>query len=334
MERSASQAAFTSGRCTLPPHRPSRWTRNRQHHIVHAALKPKEGLKVAHKQGEHELLVRVPIEEGVRGKDIAFEVHPTRLRLAAHDEVLLEGDFSGHKVELAGCYWSIEAEEDQRFVEITIEKGGEEQWKQILETDSSVSAKAKVTDHVFFDIEEDGEKIGRVTFGLFGDVAPRTVENFRALATGQEGETADGVVLHYKGSSFHRIIPGFMIQGGDFTNGDGTGGESIFTGTFEDENFNLAHDDRFLLSMANAGPDTNGSQFFITLNRQPHLDGKHCVFGKVVAGFDTVSRMAHAGSPDGKPQKRLVIADCGQLDEGEVEADAFEDKLHGVPTPS
>lgn len=289
-------------------------------------------MAIAHRQIGQEVLLRVPIDEGVQGRDVHFEVHPARLRLAVNDQVLLEGDFGGHQIALDGCFWSIESEGDQRFVEITIEKGADEQWKQILETDSSASAKAKVTDYVFFDIQEDGTPIGRVTFGLFGEVTPRTAENFRALATGEEGETADGLVLHYKGSTFHRIIPGFMVQGGDFERGDGTGGESIYTGTFEDENFDIAHDDRFLLSMANAGPDTNGSQFFITLNRQPHLDLKHTVFGKVVAGFDTVSRMAHAGSPTGKPSKRIVIADCGQLDEAEVQADTFnENKLHGVP---
>jgi cyclophilin family peptidyl-prolyl cis-trans isomerase len=298
---------------------------------VCAALKEKAGLAVAWKQGPDEILVRVPIGADVRGKDVQWEVHPARLRLAVNDEVLLEGDFGGHRVELDGCFWCIEEDSDQRFVEINIEKAAQEEWLQILESDTSASAAAAVTTHVFMDLEEDGKPIGMVTLGLFGDAAPRTVENFRSLSTGEKGSTADGTPLHYKGSSFHRIIPGFMIQGGDFTFGDGTGGESIYGGSFDDENFDIAHDARFLLSMANAGPNTNGSQFFITLNQTPHLDGKHTVFGKVVGGFDTVSRVAHAGSPDGKPASKIVITDCGELDAADVATEEFEEKLLGIP---
>ena len=127
----------------------------------------------------------------------------------------------------------------------------------------------------------DGEPAGRIVFGLFGNAAPKTVENFRALATGERGKSRSGATLNYKGSVFHRIIPGFMIQGGDFTRGNGTGGESIYGKPFADESFTLKHDRPGLLSMANSGPNTNGSQFFITVAPTSWLNFKHTIFGEV-----------------------------------------------------
>ena len=166
---------------------------------------------------------------------------------------------------------------------------------------------------VFFDISIGGQAAGRIVFELFADVVPKTAENFRALCTGEKGVGRSGKPLHYKGSSFHRIIQQFMCQGGDFTRGNGTGGESIYGEKFADENFQLRHTEPGLLSMANAGPGTNGSQFFITTVPCPWLDGKHVVFGKVVEGMDVVKKMEAAGSRQGATSAPVVIADSGQL---------------------
>lgn len=173
---------------------------------------------------------------------------------------------------------------------------------------------------VYFDITIDGNSVGKVVFELFSDIVPKTAENFRALCTGEKGEckTKPGQPLSYKGSTFHRIIKRFMCQGGDFTNGDGTGGESIYGEKFEDENFQLKHDRPFLLSMANAGPSTNGSQFFITTVPTPHLDGKHVVFGRVLSGKSTVRLMEDSPIKNDKPEEKIVIADCGEMGNEEI----------------
>lgn len=191
---------------------------------------------------------------------------------------------------------------------------------------------------VFFEISVNEKKIGKIVMELYKDTVPKTAENFRALCTGEKGKGRSGKPLHYKNCPFHRIIPGFMIQGGDFTRGNGTGGESIYGTTFRDESFSGKagkHTGLGCLSMANAGPNTNGSQFFICTANTPWLDRKHVVFGRVTEGLDIVKKVERLGSQSGKPSGRVVISNCGEIQQeslSESTAAPVSVKKEVVPT--
>ncbi|XP_017477763.1 PREDICTED: peptidyl-prolyl cis-trans isomerase-like [Rhagoletis zephyria] len=172
--------------------------------------------------------------------------------------------------------------------------------------DDDEGEKTKANPSVFFDVKIDGQYAGRIRILLRKDVVPLTAENFRCLCTHEKG-------FGFRSSTFHRIIPGFMLQGGDFTNHNGTGGKSIYGRKFEDENFALKHTGPGVLSMANSGPNTNGSQFFITTARTEWLDSRHVVFGIVTGGMDIVKKIEECGTKSGKPTKRVVISSCGEI---------------------
>ncbi|CAH9069238.1 unnamed protein product [Cuscuta europaea] len=182
------------------------------------------------------------------------------------------------------------------------------QWRE------NVEEVFEITHRVFLDVDIDKQRIGRIVIGLYGKVVPKTAENFRALCTGEMGKTANGITLHYKGTPFHRIIPGFMIQGGDIAYGDGRGNESIYGGSFPDENLKIKHSHPGVVSMVNFGRDSNGCQFFITTVKASWLDGEHVVFGKVMKGMDTVYAVeGGAGTYSGKPRKKVTISDSGEI---------------------
>jgi peptidylprolyl isomerase len=186
--------------------------------------------------------------------------------------------------------------------------------KDDVATNKAVAAKRTNRPRVFFDVTIGGQNAGRIIMELYGDIVPKTAENFRALCTGEKGKgRKTRKNLHYKGTKFHRVIPGFMLQGGDFEKHNGTGGESIYGGEFKDESFRLKHDAPYLLSMANAGRNTNGSQFFITTAKTDWLDGKHVVFGRVVSGVEVVKEVERNGSASGSVRKPCAIKDCGEI---------------------
>ena len=178
---------------------------------------------------------------------------------------------------------------------------------------SLAAVQAGAHSKVFFDITLNNQSLGRIVMQLY-DNTPVTSENFRALCTGEKGVGKSGKALHFKGCAFHRVIADFMAQGGDFTAGNGTGGESIYGGEFKDENFDNKHKGRGILSMANAGPGTNGSQFFLCFTETPHLDGAHVVFGQVIEGADVLNAVENNPvDRNDVPKKPVVIADCGEL---------------------
>ena len=180
----------------------------------------------------------------------------------------------------------------------------------------------RVTQKTFFDIAIDGKKVGRVVFGLFGDACPKTVKNFYELSLGSyfkkarkgnifHAEVKPGTRVSYTGNHFHRIIPGFMAQAGDLDYEDGRGSRSIYGKKFDDENLTLKFSKPYLLAMANSGPDTNGSQFFITFKADEKLDGHHVIFGEVLEGFEVLKQIEQAGTDDGTPSKKVKITWSG-----------------------
>jgi cyclophilin family peptidyl-prolyl cis-trans isomerase len=305
------------------------------------------------------VFVRVPVGADVRGRDVDLEVHPTRLSLRVGGKVVLDGPVegaaaaggggggSGPAIDVDGCFFTLEDGDGGagRQVLVTLAKRtpGYMSWPELLEADK---ADDTVTRRCWLDVafrDGDGgdekastatttairERRGRLVLGLYGNACPRTVANFVALCTGERREDgcADPAAassrdaLHYLGVPFHRVIPGFMAQSGDTTFADGTGGLSIYGDTFDDEpqGLRLKHDGRGVLACANAGPDTNSSQFYLTFRAAPHLDGKHVVFGRVEAGGEVLAALEAIGTPAGATRGRAAIVGCGALPEGATE---------------
>jgi len=262
-----------------------------------------------------EVVVYIQIPDSIKSKDIDYKLTKKHLKIGIKGQTPIIDDHLWKDVDDEESAWEIEKDpEGKRAVILTLMKKSKwDRWDYLVKCED-VPGDTTSTIKVFFDIEIGGEPAGKIVMGLYGNQCPKTVENFRCLCTGEKGEGKAGKPLHYKDSNFHRIIPGFMCQGGDFTNADGTGGESIYGEKFDDEDFKLKHTKPGLLSMANAGPGTNGSQFFLTVKETPHLDGKHVVFGEVLEGYDKVVKaMEKMGSSGGKVEKEVKIADCGQL---------------------
>ena len=264
--------------------------------------------------------ITMPIGEDTKSRDIEFDLERSVLTLGVKGEALaIDGEALWGRVIADDAFWEISEVGDQRCVVLELAKrDGPEKWEYLLKSQYT-PPDATPTVKTYLDVSVDGEPAGRIELGLYGNQVPRTVENFRCLCTGTgekagELEADNGAQLCFAGSPFHRIIPGFMLQGGDFTNGDGTGGVSIYGGKFDDESFGIKHEKEGLLSMANSGPDSNGSQFFITVAPTPWLDGKHVVFGEVLSGMEVVKAIEALGNEEGKPSKQVVIAGCGIVD--------------------
>lgn len=170
---------------------------------------------------------------------------------------------------------------------------------------------------VFVDIETPEQDLGRMVFELRRDIVPKTTENFLKLCIGGSGKTTNGLDMWYKGTPVTRILPAYYLQGGDITQGDGTGGESVFGAKFDDENFLLKHDSRGILSMANEGQNTNGSQFFVTFAPCPWLDGLHVVFGKLVMGRDVLNNLETLGTTSGSTIEKVMVVNCGVVETAE-----------------
>ena len=290
-----------------------------------------EGMSVVHKLEEYgsasgkttELVGVVACGELKDGQRPPFEQDPdsksrkrAKMEKAEAEAALAEEATEAQKAAEEKAR-KIAERKEKKEAERRARKEASEKAKAAVEAAAKASSSSGGGDlpRVFFDVEINKRPAGRIIMQLRSDIVPRTAENFRVLCTGEKGKR-----LHFKGSPFHRVIPDFMLQGGDITRGDGTGGRSIYGREFRDENFRLKHDKPGLLSMANSGPNTNGSQFFITTVETPHLDGKHVVFGHVTSGMHVVRSIERLGTGSGRTRKRVIVADCGELNE------------HGAPT--
>ncbi len=259
-------------------------------------------------------VVQMPIDDDVKARDVIFDLANNVLTLGVHGSQppVIDAEELWGRVLPDDAFWEIDDVDATRCVILELTKRDYGKWEHLLKSQYK-PPDTTITQTCYMDVSLDGEAAGRIEIGLYGAHVPRTADNFAALCAGSKGEGTQGKPLHYEKSIFHRIIPGFMLQGGDFTNADGTGGESIFGAKFEDERFGVPHDKPGLLSMANSGPDSNGSQFFITVAETPWLDGKHVVFGEVTKGMDVVTKIEAMGSAEGAPSKKVVIESCGVL---------------------
>lgn len=289
------------------------------------------------------VLIYMPIADDVTSKDVIFDCKDWNLKLGVVPEKgdLVINDKVLYKVDTEESYFLLDTGEyGERCVVVWLYKLAKEQdWyaydrfepvseRFLLEGEKKRADLAyKITHKAYLDVEVEADKggvtkMGRIVIGLWGELAPKTVENFRALCTGEKGKSEEtGEPLHYKGTTFHRVIRGFCVQGGQtFENEDGSGGESIYGGCFEDENLRVKFKKPGMLAMANGGPDTNGSQFFITTCKAEHLS-HHCVgFGEVLEGMDVVRALEALGTEeDDAPTKIAVISDCGEIKVAKVE---------------
>ncbi|GAX82175.1 hypothetical protein CEUSTIGMA_g9603.t1 [Chlamydomonas eustigma] len=294
---------------------------------ISARLKEAPDVSASWTQSTDEVFIKIPVSPDTRGRDITLEIHPKRLCVMKDGKALIEGSLADvGQIKVDDCFWTLEPDEvGGRHISLTLAKKsmGYESWESLFESELIA---AEVTDKVYMQIKIGSEVVGKMLIGLYGSLVPKTVQNFKALCTGEKGVGQAGKPLHFKGSKFHRVIPEFMAQGGDITMGNGFGGESIYGEKFEDESFKLRHDERGVLAMANAGPGTNGSQFYFLFGPQPHLDGKHVVFGKIEAGFDILRRIESVGTDGGVPTDEVEIIDCGLADGVDVEAILDENK--------
>lgn len=277
------------------------------------------------------VLIYVPIADDVNPKDVIFDCRDFTLKVGTTPEKggLVINDKVLYKVDIEESYFILDTGEfDERCIVVWLYKLTREQdWyaydrfepvseRFLLEGEKKrADLTFKVTHKAFLDVEIDKKPMGRIVLGLYGDIAPRTVENFRCLCTGEKGKSSvTGSPLHYKGTKFHRVIPGFCIQGGQtFENDDGSGGESIYGMTFEDENLRVKFKKHGMLAMANGGSDTNGSQFFITTVKADHLSHKCVGFGEVLEGMEVVQAIESVGTDEGETSRDVVISGCGEL---------------------